>query len=128
MKAYLATYSAGAFAAEAQARLAACKKAVNVSWSPYEGGATIVVPLGPIQAASSQAEARRAMEADVQRDAEDACSAATLSELYRPVAGAKPEIPASGWQCRSANGRWRCRYDGKIVCHQEKRQSIDAEV
>jgi hypothetical protein len=128
LKAYLATYSAGAFAAEAQARLAACKKTVNMSWSPYEGGAPIVVPMGPIKAATSQADARRAMDAEVQRDAEDACSAAPLSELYRPIADAKPDIPASGWQCRSADGGWRCRYDGKIICHQEKRQSIKTEV
>jgi hypothetical protein len=112
LRTYLAQYPNGAFAAEAQARLAACKKSVEVSWSPYLGRAPLVVPLGPIAAAPSMGSARQAMEAVVQRDAEDACSAAPLSELYRPVAGARPEIPNQGWDCRPAHGGWRCRYDG----------------
>lgn len=127
LRAYLAKYPTGAFVAEAQARLAACKKNVEVSWSPYLGTAPLVVPLGPIKAAPSEAAARQAMEADVQRDAEDACSAAQLSELYRPVPGTKPDVPTHGWDCRSADGGWRCRYDGKITCRQEKRQSVERE-
>lgn len=128
LKAYLAKYPTGAFVTEAQARLAACKKSVEMSWSPYLGSAPLVVPMGPIRAAPSEAAARLAMEADVQRDAQDACSAAPLSELYRPGPGTRPEIPAQGWDCRSIDGGWRCRYDGKITCQHEKRQSVEREV
>ncbi|QKS31373.1 MAG: toll/interleukin-1 receptor domain-containing protein [Candidatus Accumulibacter similis] len=128
LRVYLAKYPTGAFVVEAQARLAGCKKDVEVSWSPYLGTAPLVVPLGPIKAAPSEAAARQAMEADVQRDAEDACSAAPLSELYRPVPGARPDIPAQGWDCRSADQGWRCRYDGKITCQQERRQSVEREI
>lgn len=125
---YRAKYPTGAFVAEAQARLDACTKNVEVSWSPYLSSAPLVVPLGPLTAAPSEAAARQAMEADVQRDAEDACSAAPLSELYRTVPGSKPGIPAQGWDCRSSSGGWRCRYDGKITCQQERSQSVEREV
>lgn len=128
LRAYLAKYPAGAYVAEAQARLAACKKDVEVSWSPYLGSAPLVVPLGPIKAAPSEAAARQAMEPDVQRDAEDACSAAPLSELYRPLPSAGPDIPDRGWDCRPADGGWRCRYDGKITCQQERRQSVERDL
>lgn len=128
LRAYRAKYPSGAFSTEAQARLDACKKDVQVSWSPYLGTAPLVVPIGPVKAAPSAAAARLAMEPDVQRDAEDACSAAPLSELYRPVPGTTPVIPAQGWDCRSADGGWRCRYDGKITCQQEKRQSVEREL
>lgn len=128
LKAYLSKYSTGFFAAEAQARLAACEKVANVSWVPYGGSAPLVVPSGPIKAALTQATAKQAMQPEVRREADDACSAAALSELYRPVPGARPEIPDQGWDCRTTEGGWRCRYDGKIVCPQEKRQTVEREV
>jgi hypothetical protein len=128
LKDYLASYPGGAFAAEAQARLAACREVDAVSWVPYLGGATIVVPSGPLKAASSEAAARLAMQAEVQRDAEDACAAATVSELYRALPGAKPALPAQGWDCRQADAGWRCRYDGKVSCQQERRQSLRRRV
>ncbi len=128
LKAYLAKYSTGFFAAAAQARLAACQKVVDLSWLPYMGGAPLVVASGPLKPVATQAAARQAMQREVQRMADDACSAATLSELYRPIPGAGPDIPDSGWDCRSAYDGWRCRYDGKIVCPQERRQSVEREV
>lgn len=129
LKAYLAKYSTGFFAAEAQARLAACRTAVDVSWMPYIWTAPLVVPSGPIRAAPTEAAAREAMQREVQRDADDACSAAPLSELYRPVPNAGPVVPTpEGWDCRSAVDGWRCRYDGKIVCPQERRRTVEREV
>lgn len=128
LRAYLAKYNNGAFAAQAQARLAACHKLVDVSWAPYIGGAPLVVPSGPVKAAPTEAGAKQAMQSEVQRAAADACSAGPLSELYRSVPGAMPEVPAGGWDCRSADAGWRCRYDGKITCPQEKRQSVEREV
>jgi hypothetical protein len=128
LRTYLAQFPTGSFVAEAQARLAACHKRVEVAWAPYLGSAPLVVPLGPLQAAPSAAAARQAMDAELQRDADDACAAATLSELYRPVPGARPQVPAQGWACKSDDSGWRCRYDSKISCPQEKRQSIEREV
>lgn len=128
LRVYLAKYPSGAFAAEAQARLAACRKTTEVTWTAYVSTAPLVVPLGPIKATATEAAARQAMQAEVQRDAEDLCSAAPLSELYRAAPGSKPDVPAEGWECRSAEGRWRCRYDGKVTCPQEKRQSLEREL
>ncbi|MBL8331040.1 MAG: toll/interleukin-1 receptor domain-containing protein [Rubrivivax sp.] len=128
LKVYLARYPTGAFAAEAQARLAACQTHDEPSWVPYLGGAPLVVPSGPPLGAPTEAAARKAMQPEVQRAAQDACSAAPLSELYRAVPGVKPEVPDDGWQCRTIDGSWRCRYDGKIACPQEKRQTFVREV
>ena len=127
LKAYLSKYSAGFFATEAQARLAACQKVVDASWVSYRGSAPLVVPSGPIKAALTRAAAKQAMQPEVQRDADDACSAAALSELYRPEPGAGPEVPDRCRDCRPADGGWRCRYDGKIVCPQERRQTVERE-
>ena len=128
LRAYLGTFPSGTYAAEAQARLAACRTVVGVTWAPHLQRIALVVPMGPLQAAPTEAAARQAMQPEVERGAEDACSAASVSELYRPAAGARPEVPPKGWDCRDSNGGWRCRYDGQVSCPQEKRQSLAREV
>lgn len=129
LRAFRARYPDSPFAAEALAREAACAQQATTSWLPHAQRMPVVVPTGPLRPAATASAAQAALQADVQRAADDACLAPAISELYRPQAGASPELDAQGWECKAVDGGgWRCRFDGKVLCRQERRQTLSREV
>jgi len=123
LRAYLRRWPKGAYADEAQARLAGCRNAEVEEWAPDERRLPLFVSVGAAPR-PSQAAARQDAVARAGRDAEGLCVAFRSGE-YR-LKSALPE-PKS-WRCASAGGGQVCGFEGEAVCKVEVRRVDVQEV
>ncbi|WP_300454514.1 toll/interleukin-1 receptor domain-containing protein [Accumulibacter sp.] len=122
-RAYLRDHPAGAFAAAAQAALAACRNVADERWQRSDDALPLVVPPA-LSPAGSEAAARERSAADVQRQADALCAVYEKSPTHK-LLGATPD--ARGWRCRPETRGWTCAFDGQVVCQLEARRTVDRE-
>ena len=122
-RAYLRDHPVGAFAAAAQAGLAACRNLADERWQRSDDALPLVVPPA-LSPAGSEAVARERSAADVQRQADALCAVYEKSPTHK-LLGATPD--ARGWRCRPENRGWTCAFDGQVVCQLEVRSTVGRE-
>lgn len=111
LRSFLAKFPKGAYAAEAQARLAAARVETKETWTPEERRVPLVVRSGLDPFASKPAAQADAL-ARAPKEAQGACMGFNQSEFRLLSARASPEE----WRCTQRLGGYVCGFDGKAVC------------
>ena len=111
IRSFLSRFPQGAYAQEAQTRLAAAKFETKERWTPEQRRVPLVVrstlnPLSSVQAAQSDALARASKEAL------GACVGFNQAEFRLITARAVPVE----WRCTQRLGGHACGFDGEAVC------------
>lgn len=122
LRAYLRRWPRGAYAGEAQARLAGCRAAEVEEWSPSERRLPLRVGLG--DPTNGEAAARADAIRRGARDAEGLCVAYKAGE-YRLTAG---QAEPRAWTCATVGGGQTCGFEGEAVCRVEVRRVDVQEV
>lgn len=123
LRRYLEHYPQGAHAAEAHARLAACREVDTPTWVDQTKPLPLVVrsdrsdhPTEPM----AREDARTRAPAEV----------ATLCQPYTqdPFRLLSTSFEVDRWLCASHPSGWSCGFDGQAACHVQARQTQRTEV
>lgn len=117
LRAYLRRWPRGAYAVEAQARLAGCAAREVESWKPEVKRLPMYVGLGPTPSGSEEAARAEAMTRAV-RDGQALCVAYTTGEFRLTSVTPEPER----WNCQAGGAGQTCGFEGKIACNVEVRR------
>jgi hypothetical protein len=116
LRAYLRAYPDGAYAAQATARLAACRSEQVESWVPVTRPLPLFVAPSHSQL-RSLAEAETAARQRIQDEARRSCNAFTGE--FRVVSG---HVDEPSVLCTTSANRITCGFDGTATCELEARQ------
>jgi hypothetical protein len=122
LRTYLASYPSGAYSAEAQARLAACRIDEAETWSPDVRMQPLVMP-SSLKASKTEAAAKADALARSGEEAEFICGGYAQGE-YRLTAAASQ---AERWRCTPRDGGYSCGFDGRAVCKVQVRKAERVE-
>jgi len=117
LRAYLRRWPRGAYAQEAQARLAGCAAREVERWKPEVKRLPIYVGFGPDPKGDETAARAEAMER-AQRDGQGLCVAYTSGEFRLASVTPEPEK----WNCQAGGNGQTCGFEGKVACNVEVRQ------
>lgn len=117
LRAYLRRWPRGAYAVEAQARLAGCAAREVETWTPEIKPLPMYVGLGPSPKPSEEAARADAMERAA-RDAQGLCVAYTSGEFRLKSAIPEPVT----WNCQAGGAGQTCGFEGRVACHVESRK------
>ena len=123
LRGYLRRWPKGAYADEAQARLAGCRTREVETWVKDQRTLPMYVPAGTSARPTETAARQQALTA-ADPDAHRLCVGFSSGEFR--LAGAEPK--ASKWNCTTYAGGKVCGFEGQAVCHVEARRMDVREV
>lgn len=117
LRGYLRRWPRGAYAQEAQARLAGCRTGEVETWAKETRRLPLYVGFGA-QPMASEAAARSDALTRGTRDGQGLCVAFSSGEFR--LASAEP-LPRT-WRCQPGPAGQACGFEGEVVCHIEARR------
>lgn len=117
LRGYLRRWPRGAYAQEAQARLAGCRTGEVETWAKETRRLPLYVGFG-VQPLPSEAAARSEALTRGTRDGQGLCVAFSSGEFR--LASAEP-VPKT-WRCQPGPAGQACGFEGEVVCHIEARR------
>lgn len=114
---YLRRWPKGAYAEEAQARLAGCAPREVETWTPETKRLPMYVGLGPNPSRDETAARAEAMSR-AERDGQGLCVAFSSGEFRLASVTPEPER----WNCQSGGAGRTCGFEGKVACNVEVRR------
>jgi len=117
LRAYLRRWPRGAYAQEAQARLAGCAAREVETWTPETKRLPMYVGLGPNPSGDETAARAEAMTR-AERDGQGLCVAYASGEFRLVSVTPEPEA----WNCQSGGAGRTCGFEGKVACNVEVRR------
>lgn len=117
LRGYLRRWPRGAYAQEAQARLAGCRTGEVETWANETRRLPMYVGFGA-QPKPTEAAARADAIARGARDGQGLCVAFSSGEFR--LNGAEP-VPKT-WRCEGGPGGQACGFEGEVICRIEARR------
>lgn len=117
LRGYLRRWPRGAYAQEAQARLAGCRTGEVETWTKDTRRLPMYVGFGA-QPRPTEAAARVDAIERGARDGQGLCVAFSSGEFR--LTSAEP-VPKA-WRCQGGPGGQACGFDGEVICHIEARR------
>jgi hypothetical protein len=117
LRAYLRRFPRGAYAEEAQARLAGCRTGEAEVWVKEDKRLPLYIGFSANPSAS-EAAARADALARGERSGQGLCVAYSTGEFRLAAAQPAPKT----WKCEGGPAGRNCGFEGEVVCHVEARR------
>ena len=117
MRSYLRRWPRGAYATEAQARLAGCRTGEVETWANESRRLPMYVGFGALPKPTEAAARADAIERGA-RDGQGLCVAFTSGEFRLNAAEPVPKT----WRCQGGPGGQACGFEGEVICRIEARR------
>lgn len=123
LRAYLRRWPRGAYAVEAQARLAGCRTGEAEAWTAQDRRLPMYLGFGAEPRATEAAARADAIERGT-RDGQGLCVAFSSGEFRLRSAEPSPKT----WRCQGGPGGQSCGFEGEVICRIEARRIEVREV